>query len=434
MTNPSIEYLDSFSWLGSKLGLERMHELMHSLGNPQDSLKFIHIAGTNGKGSTSCFIASILQAAGYKVGLFTSPFIHCFNERMQINGNWISDEDLQEVVADIRIHADSMQDHPTTFELVTAVALKWFAVKNCDIVVLEVGMGGTYDATNIIKAPEIAVITSIDMDHMEYLGNTIDEIAKNKAGIIKPGCKVAAARQKPEALAVLRYIAADCDATLTQIDADAIKPISFDQNRQQFSYGAYGNLSIGLLGHYQMENAALAITAINLLNAGNAGGFEVTDAAIYKGLELAKWPGRFELVPSMPTVIIDGGHNAQGGRALAKNLARYFPKKDITIVAGLLEDKDKEAILSPILPLVKQAYTITPDNPRALHADSLARYIISRGVNAIPIENIAHALDKAKEHAGADGLVCFFGSLYSVGLAREALGLVKLDHATRKAN
>ncbi|MCL2827772.1 MAG: bifunctional folylpolyglutamate synthase/dihydrofolate synthase [Oscillospiraceae bacterium] len=418
MSSKSIAYIDSYTWLGSRLGLERMRELMDRMGNPQEEIKFVHLAGTNGKGSTACFLASILQSAGYKTGLYTSPFIHTFHERMQIDGVPISDAALDEVVDQMRRHADMMPDHPTTFELTTAAAFTWFAQEKCDIVVLETGMGGSLDATNVIFSPEVAVITPIDLDHMEHLGPTVGEIAKSKAGIIKPGRPVVTARQRQEAMAVLTETAARQGCDLTEVNLAALIPGPFSFNGQQFSFGNLTDVSIRLLGRYQMENAALALTAVEVLEKL---GWSIPESARRDGLAEARWPGRFELIGQAPAVIVDGGHNAQGARALAENLIRYFPGNKIVFVMGILADKDMDAILSPVLPLAKQIYTITPDNSRALTAKALAEQITAQGVPAQAIGSVAAALALAKQTAGTDGVVCYFGSLYSVAAARDAL-------------
>ena len=419
MTSASIDYLNNYAWQSSRLGLSRIRELLDRMGNPEKSLPIVHLAGTNGKGSTACFLAAMLQAAGYKTGLYTSPYIHSFHERMQIDGIPISDTALDELVGEVRPLADAMEDHPTTFELVTALAFSWFSRESCDIVVLETGMGGSLDATNVIEAPRVAVITPIDLDHMEYLGPTVGEIAKSKAGIIKAGRPVVIARQKPEARAVLEETAAAKGAPLREVDVSRIVRGPFDFRGQGFSYGGPEHFNIRLLGRYQVENAALALETVDILEEQ---GFVIPASARASGLEKAHWPGRFELAGQHPAVIVDGGHNAQGALALEENLARYFPGKEIVFLMGALTDKDLEALLTPVLPLAKQVFTITPDNPRAMPAPELAAQISQRGVPALAMTDISTALAAAKEAAGEEGVVCYFGSLYSVGAVREALG------------
>lgn len=420
MSTASIDYLNSFCWMGSRLGLSRIRELMDRLGNPQDKLQFVHLAGTNGKGSTACFLSHILRAAGYRTGLYTSPYIHTFHERMQVDGTAIPDDALDRIVAQIREACGSMEDHPTTFELVTAVALVWFAEMACDIVVLETGMGGGLDATNVISTHVLSVITPIDMDHMEFLGDTVAKIAAQKAGIMKQGRPVISARQRPETEAVLRAAAAALEAPFEEVDLSLLSPISYSLHGQVFSFEGLHNLKIQMLGQYQMENAALAITASRKLSEL---GFLLSDKHIRKGLADSIWAGRFELCAEHPAVIVDGGHNAQGAVALAHNLARYFPEQKVVFVMGVLADKDLHAIVSPILPLIAHVYTITPDNPRAMAAGVLADYLVEQGVTAEAAEDVQSALDRAKQAADADGVVCYFGSLYSVGEARAALGL-----------
>ena len=421
MSNAAIAYLDSYSWLGSRLGLDRIRTLMGRLGDPQDKLQIIHLAGTNGKGSTACFLASMLGAAGYKTGLYTSPYIHSFHERMQVDGAAIPDEALDRIVERVRREADDMADHPTTFELVTAVAFCWFLEAGCDIVVLETGMGGGLDATNVISSPLVTVITPIDMDHMEYLGDTIAKIATAKAGIIKPGRPVVMARQRPEAAAVLAEVADQQNAPLRAVDLSAFSPGPFSLEGQRFSFGALNDLSIRLLGRYQMENAALALTALDVLTQQ---GFSIPEAAKRSGLAAARWPGRFELCARDPAVIVDGGHNAQGARALADNLGRYFPGQEVVFVMGILADKELAAIAAPILPLARQVFTFSPNSDRAMPATELAHVLSAQGARAASVDGgAAPALEMAIQAAGRDGVVCYFGSLYSVGEAREALGL-----------
>ena len=421
MSTESIAYLDSFAWLGSRLGLDRIRELMSRLGNPQDQLRFIHLAGTNGKGSTSCFLASILQAAGYRTGLYTSPFIHTFHERMQVDGIPISDEALDRIVEKVRREADDMADHPTTFELITAVAFCYFWEAKCDIVVLETGMGGGLDATNVISTPLVTVITPIDMDHMEYLGDTIAKIASAKAGIIKPHRPVVTARQRPEALAVLAEVATTKEAPFYEVDISRLSPGPFSLHGQQFSFGGLRDISIRLLGRYQMENASLALTAIEVLEGL---GFAISETAKCEGLAKALWPGRFELCATEPTVIVDGGHNAQGAHVLADNLGRYFPGQKVALVMGILADKDLPAIVEPILPLVERVFTFAPNSTRAMSAAALASYLAEQGALAEAVDGGAgFALARAIDAAGRDGVVCYFGSLYSVSEAREYLGL-----------
>ena len=416
MQNSAIEYINSYSWLGSRPGLERIRELMHRLGNPQDKLKIIHLAGTNGKGSTASFIASVLQTAGYKTGLYTSPFIHTLHEEIRINGTSISDSELQQVVDKVRIPAAEMKNHPTTFELKTAIAFCHFFDQNCDIVVLETGMGGELDSTNVVASPELCVITPIDMDHMEYLGRTISNIAKAKAGIIKPDRPVVTAYQHPDALAVLETTAIEQNAEL--IKTNEFTPGLYSFKKQQFSFGELHDLTIGLLGSYQMANAAVAITAIQKLIKM---GWDIGERHIRTGLANARWPGRFELVNKEPAIIVDGGHNAQGALALANNLQRYFPNKKVVFIMGILVDKDMQTILAPILPLAKQFFTITPDSPRAMPASDLAEHIIKQNVPAVAVDDIATALENAKKAAGQDGVVCYFGSLYSLSAVFLAL-------------
>ena len=414
----AIEYINSYSWLGSRPGLERISQLMEKLGNPQNSLRVVHLAGTNGKGSTACFLANIFQSAGLKTGLYTSPFIHTLHEQMQIDGHSISDDALNAVTEHVRAVADAMDDHPTTFELITAIAFCWFKEEGCEIVVLETGMGGELDSTNVVAAPKLCVITPIDMDHMEYLGRTIGIIAKAKAGIIKPNCPVVTSRQHTDAMNVLEETAARQNSKLIKVDWDKLEKGKFSFDGQYFSFGELNEIKISLLGEYQIENAVIAITAIKELIKQ---GMDINETAIYQGLKTARWMGRFELVTKgdekNPTIIVDGGHNAQGALALASNLKRYFPNEKIVFIMGVLADKDLNSIISPVLPIAKQFFTITPNSPRAMDASKLADYINEKGISAVAVNDVSTAFKKAKNEGK---VVCYFGSLYGVGAALKA--------------
>ena len=408
----ALKYIHGIVWRGSRLGLERTYELLERLGNPQKQLKFVHVAGTNGKGSTSAMIASVLQNAGCRVGLYTSPYIYCFNERMQVNGERISDDELAELTAWLRPEADAMEDPPTEFELITVLAFEFFRRHHCDIVVLEVGMGGALDSTNVIDTPEAAVITSISLDHTRELGETISAIASTKAGIMKPHGDVVVYGQNAEADTVIAVEAIKKDCHLYLPKYDTLKPLSQDLTGQTFSYGRYPNLRIPLLGTYQLNNAALAITTLELLQKK---GWHISEKNIRNGLAETKWPGRFELLVKKPAVLVDGSHNPQGIRATAESLRQYFPQGGIVFLVGVLADKDVNNMVDQILPLAGEIITTEPANPRALPSGELAAII--RRLTTLPVVDgggIRESCLLAAKLAGPDGVICALGSLYMI--------------------
>lgn len=411
----ALKYIHSVNWVGSKLGLDRTRELLEKLGNPQKELKFIHIAGTNGKGSTAAMLASILERAGYRTGLYTSPFINRFNERMQVNGEQIPDETLAELTDRIRPYADAMEDSPTEFELITALAMEYFRREKCDIVVLEVGMGGELDSTNVIDAPEAAVIAAMGLDHVKELGPTMADIARAKAGIIKPGCAVVSYGGNPEADPVFEQVCRERGAQLRTPDFSSIIPGEFGLDGQSFSYRAWTDLRIPLAGRYQMNNAAVVLETVGVLRDR---GWRIPDGAVREGLAHTRWPARFEVLRKNPVFIVDGGHNPHGIRATAESLTRLFPGRKITFVTGVMADKDVESILGLIVPLAEQFFTVRPENPRAMKAEELAARIEALGAKATPCASVAEGVAKAIEAEGPNGVACALGSLYMSGEVR----------------
>lgn len=435
MSFDPIAYINEPRWMESLLGLDRVRDLLDRLGRPQDKLRFVHVAGTNGKGSTCAYLASILQAAGLRTGLFTSPYLITFEERIRVDGANITLDELTETTLLVKEQAEAMPDHPTEFELMTAVALTHFARCACDIVVLEVGLGGRLDSTNVIAAPDVAVIARIGLDHTKLLGTTLGAIAGEKAGIIKPGSRVVTWPQEPEALAAVEAAAASCGDPLTMPDFARLQVSDVEWDApggptRPFSYGRHARLRTKLLGTYQPANASLAIEAAEALCAC---GWSISDEAIASGIAAAAWPGRFEIVQAgegAPAIVVDGGHNPQGAQALADSLRDVFPGRKPVFIIGVLEDKDYPAMLETVLPLGSAFVTVTPDNPRALPAANLARAVRWTGqdmlgcsacVSPSVARDMADALAKARELAGPQGLICAFGSLYSVGALKELL-------------
>ena len=408
----ALNYISSVNWKGSRPGLERITELMNKLGNPQDMLKFIHIAGTNGKGSVAAFTSNILREAGYKVGLFISPFIEVFNERMQINNQNISDDELAEIVEYIKPFADEMQDLPTEFELNTAIALVYFSRHNCDIVVFEVGMGGEFDATNIIKSPEVAVITSIGLDHVEYLGDTVEKIAATKSGIIKPGCEVVLYKQSQNIINIINKRCIEVNASLHITNPDSLQLIDADIDKQEFETAEYGRLVIHLLASYQKNNLAVVLSIMKILKNR---GYHIDNESIKRGLARTYWPGRFEVLQKNPVFLVDGAHNPQGIEATVSSLKAAFKDRRIIFIFGVLADKNYNAMLDTIEPLAKCIMCVSPENSRALSAKDLANEVAKRNIPAIICDTIQKGVDEALSMAQADDVVCAIGSLYMVG-------------------
>ena len=414
----AIAYIHSVCWKGSIPGLGRTQELLEKMGNPEKKLKFVHIAGTNGKGSTAAMTASILRKAGYRTGLYTSPYIYRFHERIQVDGVEISDEDLTEITEYVKPLADSMAQSPTEFELVCCIAFEYFYRKKCDIVVLEVGMGGAWDATNVIEVPEVAVITNIGLDHTEYLGDTVEKIAETKSGIFKPHGHGVVYRSTPSVEAVYERVCAERDVSLRKADFDGLVLKAHTLEGQVFDCGSRKNLVLPLLGDHQLHNASVVLSIADTLIGE---GWKISEQNIYDGIREVRWPGRFDIVCRKPLFIIDGGHNPQCIEALVKNIRDYLAGKKVIALTGVLADKDYADMSKPVMPLVDRFVCITPPNPRKREAEQLARYLRQAGAQAQASESILDGVKKAMELAGEDGVVLCFGSLYSIGGIRDAL-------------
>lgn len=412
----ALTYIHSVSWKGSVPGLSRTRELLDRMGNPQNRLKFIHIAGTNGKGSTAAMLASIFRTAGYRTGLYTSPFITCFNERMQVNGEMISDEELSEITEMIRPHAEAMKDHPTEFELVTGVAMEYFARHNCEIVVLEVGMGGELDSTNVISVPEVSVICNIGLDHTRVLGDTLEKIAGAKAGIIKGGDAVIY-RGTPGVEAVFEERCRETGTRLHRADFDSIRLHSAGFEGQIFDCGERKNVELPLLGAHQLKNAAVVLKTVDTLTEK---GWKISEEQLREGLRNVTWPGRFELLRREPLFIVDGGHNPQCMEALVRNLEDYLPGQQVTALTGVMADKDYMDMYRLISPCIARFVTVTPDNPRALPAEELAEKLKTFGKPVTACSSVEEGVRTAIAQTEKDRAVVAFGSLYMVGDIRRA--------------
>lgn len=416
----TLDFIHSVKWRGSKPGLSRTRELMEKLGSPQKRCKFIHIAGTNGKGSTSAMLASILTRAGYRTGLYTSPYLFRFNERMAIDGTPISDSELCLLAEEIRPLAESMADRPTEFEIVTAIGMEFFARHSCDYVVLEVGMGGRLDSTNVIDPPEAAVITRIGLDHTRELGDTVEEIAVEKAGIIKSGSSVVVYDQERSVMDVFANACLERGAGFRTASFADIRLADFSRSGQRFSYREFEDLRLPLLGRHQLCNAAVVLECIQALRSRGA---EISRQAVYEGLASVVWPARFEIVSRSPWFVVDGGHNPQCMETVRDDLLEYFPNMRRVMLLGVLADKDYEDMFSLLMPLADEFVTVTPDNPRALSAEDLAAFLRGKGKSACACATIEQGVQRAISLADGSTVVCAVGSLYMAGAVRACFGL-----------
>ena len=429
----ALDYIHSTCWKGSRPGLERTIELASRLGRPQDSLKFIHVAGTNGKGSTSAMLASILQKAGYKVGLYTSPFILRFNERMQIDGVDIPDDELAAITEAVKPHAEAMTDTPTEFELITAIALVYFARNACDYVVFEVGMGGRLDSTNIIDPETVvaSVITGIAMDHTAFLGDTPEKIAAEKAGVIKAGVPVVYGGNhppvgklipSPEAIScgtVIRQKANEMAAPYVETDHTLLGNVRSDLFGADFDFGEYKDLHVSLSGLYQPHNAANVLTVVDVLRAR---GLTISEAAVREGLASVTWPARFEVLSKSPLIIADGGHNPEGIDAAIASVKAYFKDEKILLLTGVMADKDYTHMVRRMAEVADRAFCVRPANDRALDPAAYAETFRGMGIPAEGYATVAEGVKAAMEVAKREekALLCL-GSLYMYGEVHAAV-------------
>ena len=419
----ALKYIHGVSWTFCKPGLERISELCSALGNPQDSLKFIHVAGTNGKGSFCSMISSALTRAGLKVGVYTSPYITRFNERMRVGNECIPDSTLAELTERIKPIADAMKDKPTEFELITAIAFDYFSKEGVDVVVLECGMGGRLDSTNVIKSSVLSVITGIALDHTAFLGDTVEKIAYEKAGIIKNNTPVLYGGDDDSAAAVIEAEAIKKGSPFGRTDYKKLKVSSVTLDGSVFSYRERKDISISLLGTYQPKNASLVLDALDLIAPHFP---SLTEDAIRRGLNTARWPARFEIISEDPTVIFDGAHNAQGIKSAVESIRTYFGKEKVIVITGVLSDKDYNDIAKEISGVASKVFTITPDSPRALKADEYASVLESYGVKADATPDIKSAVRSATELALSNNMsVVCLGSLYTYSDVSNAIANIK---------
>lgn len=419
-----IDRIHEFNRFGMVLGLDRMEELLRRLGNPQDDLKVIHVAGTNGKGSVSKYLEEGLSACGYKMGLYTSPYIETFNERIRYDGADISDEDLeyygQKVVSAAEAMVADGLDSPTEFEVVTAIAFLYFAGRQADITILEVGLGGIGDSTNVVKSPLASVITSISYDHMAQLGSSLAEIAVNKAGIIKTGCPVIAnvpQRDAAKIIARKAYAMGSRLYDISGIHAAVFDETPFSQKVSMELYEkSYSDVEISMVGRHQAENLKTALATLEILR--KSGAVKLDREALYEGLKRARQPGRFEVISEDPLVIIDGAHNEAGAQALQETMAQHFAGKKILLVAGILADKEIDSIVKFLTKITDHIIVTEPDNPRKLAAEKLAEHVADFGAAAEVVSDVEAAVHRAKELADGYDVILFAGSLYLIGDVR----------------
>lgn len=425
--NEALEYIHGTYKFGSKLGLDNIRYLLKLMGDPHKDLKFIHVAGTNGKGSTSTFISSILVQQGYKVGLFTSPYLEEFTERIRINGKNIPKEKLAKTTEIVKSKVDIMvsegKAHPTEFEIVTAIAMLFYKLEKAQYVVLEVGLGGRLDSTNVIPTPLVSVITPIALDHTQYLGDSLDKIAFEKAGIIKNNSFVVAHPQNSDAMKVIEKVSQDQKSKLLFAPIEEIEIKKYDEYGVKFDVNLiderYCDLEIGLLGKHQVNNAVVALTCIKVLRDNHK--IDISEKSIRKGFKNAKWPGRLEVLRRNPTLLIDGAHNIHGAKALKRTIKEIFKYDKLIGVIGVLGDKDVDGILNEIIPLCHKVIITKPNNPRAISLDKLKEKISSFDKEVLVYEGIKSAVDKSLDISNENDLILYCGSLYMIGDVRTIL-------------
>lgn len=422
----ALEYVESLKAYGIVPGLDNMNELCNRLSNPQDALSFVHIAGTNGKGSVLAFVSTVLKTAGYKVGRYISPVISEYREKIQINGRPITQKALCECMEEVKIACDGMVEdglsHPTPFEVETALAFLYFKKNNCDIVVLETGMGGREDATNLITTTKVAVLVPISMDHMQYLGKTPEEIAWQKAGIIKNRCYAISARQEEAVFQVISKEAEEKGASLSCVKEPC--KIKYGLEKQKFSYETAAgtklqNLEITLAGKHQVENATVAIEVVEKLTLC---GYMVSEKQLRKGLADTVWPGRFQVMGKRPLFVMDGAHNEDAAKKLAESIRFYFTNKRIIYIMGILKDKEYEKVIAETYAYADQIITVTPpENPRALPALELAQVLKDYHPGVTVAGSVEEAVEMAYLLAGKEDVIISFGSLSYLGRLTEIL-------------
>lgn len=422
------DYVTYLNTLGSKPGLDCIQELCKRLGNPQDRLKFIHVAGTNGKGSVCAYLASILTESRIRVGRYQSPTIRDYRERIMVGRQMIPKKDLFRLMDQVRQVCDEMvldgMPHPTSFEAETALSFLYFVEKGCELVILETGMGGTFDATNLIQTTQVAVLTSISMDHMAFLGNTLSEIAQQKAGIIKEHCHVVTCQQPKEVMQVIEAACQEKDAVLHVAGTNDKKETYVDQKKygikkQSFRYGKKVKIEIPLAGRYQIENAVTALEAVEVLRKL---GYRISGQQMIQGFRNTVWNGRFTVLSDKPYFIVDGAHNEDAAKKLADSVQFYFTNKKIIYIMGILKDKEYEKIIQVMAPFADSIITVkTPDNPRAMDAFELASVAMQYHPKVTAAGSIEEAIEMSYLLSDKDSVILAFGSLSYLGRVMDVM-------------
>jgi dihydrofolate synthase/folylpolyglutamate synthase len=421
----TLEHLYRLERFGIKLGLENIRRLLSLLGDPHRGLKVLHVTGTNGKGSVCAYAAAVLRAAGYRVGLYTSPHLVRFNERIQVDGEPIADEEVLGLWSGMQPAIQAMTsaraiDHPTFFEVTTAMAFEYFRKRKVDVAVVEVGMGGRMDATNVVDGL-VSVITRVDLEHTEHLGKTVERIAREKAGIIKPSSRAVTVDQ--EALPVIKARCREVHAPLTVLGRDVLaERIAGDLRGQRVRVrGSSGSMELGtpLLGSFQIENLGLAVAALAEMRTV---GFTIPEEAIRSGTQAVRWPARFEIVRKSPLIVVDGAHNRPAAQALAVSMAETFPGRKALLVAGILNDKDLAGMGAALGPIASKVYACRPKSYRAYDAEEVAT-AFRPYAESVAIPPVREAIDAALTAAHADDIVLITGSIYTAGEALDHLGI-----------
>lgn len=414
-------YLDKVSKYGSVLGLDTIRGLLNELDNPQDDLKFIHIAGTNGKGSVLAYTSTILSEAGYRTGRYVSPTVVSYLERIQVDGKWIPENDFAELVEEVKRAIARMETHggisPTVFEAETAIAFLYFKKMQCDLVVLETGLGGTLDATNIVKKTIAAVFSSVSRDHMGVLGESLGEIGSNKAGIIKRGCAVVTAGQKPEVMRVFKQRAGELGCRMYTADSSEAQILEESWSGQRFTYRNWKDMPISLAGRYQIVNA---VTVLELIEALRHAGYYIPEESVRRGFRKTIWPGRFTCIGTDPIFIVDGAHNEEAALQLRESAETYFPGRRLIFIMGVFRDKEYQKIAQIMGPLASKIFTVDlPDTDRTLKAAELANALRPYCADVKAETAISGAVEDAFLAAEKEDVILTFGSLSYLGLVME---------------
>ena len=406
-------FLDNYTQPYKHLGLHRMKAIMELLGDPQKKMHFVHVAGTNGKGSCSAMTESILRHAGYRTGLFTSPHLIRFNERMQVCGVQITDDELAEIMTEVVAANDQLEEKVNWFEIVTAAGLLWFYKQKCDIVVLEVGVGGEFDGTNVIDVPDVAVMMNIGLDHTGQLGDTVEKIATTKSKIIKENGTAVIYRGKESVEKVIEDRCAEVNARLVKADFDSIVLVSENSFQQTFDVGERKNIQIPLIGEHQRKNTSVVLSVIDVLREK---GFEISEEDVYEGLKNVTWPARMQVLQKDPLFILDGGHNPQCVEAVMASLDDLVSSgQKLVFMSGILKGKDADEMIKSLSEQSKDFVFVAPETHRAQTADDLSAIALAFGCNTTVCSTVPEAIQTSISLAGTDGIVCCVGSLYLAG-------------------